>query len=182
MRHNHLFVMSLLALSLALTGAGCWSGSNPVAEKAKETFTSIKDAVDRSITLKCEYTDESGEKTVAYIKGKQIRMDSATEGDQGFFHGIIRDDKMWIWADKIPEGMMLDFAKVTDDSLMMGDKVIRSQDDILAKFEEKKDTCKQESVADSQFTLPENVKFTDVQSEAANAAPPAEAATTSTVK
>lgn len=180
MRKNHLLVSSLFVFSLIFAGAGCnWFGGK-VAEKATDTFTSIKDAVDRSIALKCEYTDESGEKTIASIKGKQIRMDSVVEGTDGKFHGIIRDNKMWIWADKQPEGMMLDFAKVTDDSLKMGDKVIRSQDDIVAKLEEKKDTCKTATIADSDFDLPTSIKFTDVQAEQPTSTAPTATTATST--
>ena len=165
MKKRLLLAPTLFVFSLVFAGAGCsWFGGQ-VANKAAETFTSIKDAVDRSIALQCEYTDESGEKTIASIKGKQIRMDSAVSSTDGYFHGIIRDNKMWIWADKQPEGMMLDFAKVTDDSLKMGDKVIRSQDDIISKLEEKKDSCKTANIADSDFNLPEGINFTDVQAQ-----------------
>ncbi len=167
MRKNNLVIASAFAFSLVFAGAGCNLFGGKDAGKSDGSFTSIQDAVNRSVSIQCQYTDESGETTIASIKGRQIRMDSVKEGEDGKFHGIIRDNKMWIWADKQPEGMMLDFTKITDDSLKMGDKVIRSQDDIVAKLEDKKDTCKGMDLADSEFNLPENIKFTDVQTQVA---------------
>jgi len=155
-----MFVAAVAAVSLALAGAGCGKGA---ADQAKNAFTSIKDAVDRSIALRCEYNDDNGEKTIANIVGKQIRLDSQSTSTQGNFHGVIKDNKMYIWADTSKDGMMIDFSKIKDDSLKMGDKPIRSTDDIITKLEEKKDTCKTTTAAASQFDLPSDVKFTSAQ-------------------
>lgn len=160
MRQQLTAVAAIAAISLALAGAGCGkTNQTGVLDKAKETFTSIRDAVDRSVALRCEYTDENGEKTIANIMGKQLRLDSENEGEQGKFHGVIKDNKMWIWADKSKEGMLIDFSKLTDDSLKMGEKPIRSTDDIIDKLEEKKDTCKTTTAAASLFETPSDVNF-----------------------
>ena len=186
MRKHLMFVAAISAVSLALVGAGCGQGA---ADQAKNTFTSIHDAIDRSIALRCEYTDTSGEKTIANISGKQIRLDSDKASEQGNFHGIIKDNKMYIWADKAPEGMMIDFSQIKDDSLKMDDKPIRSSDDIISKLEEKKDTCKATTAAASMFELPSDVKFTSATEPTAltatstkTTAPTSAPATTSTTK
>jgi len=160
MQKHLMFVAAVAAVSLTLAGAGCGKSA---ADQAKNAFSSIKDAVDRKLALRCDYIDDNGEKTVANIVGKQIRLDSQSTSTQGNFHGVIKDDKMYIWADQSKDGMMIDFTKIKDDSLKMGEKPIRSTDDIIAKLEEKKDTCKTTTAAASQFELPTDVKFVGAQ-------------------
>jgi len=146
-----------LSASVLLILPGC---SLPGSNVAQNTFTSIHDAITKAIPLQCEYTDDTGEKTIALIKGNQVRLDSAaTNTTSTAFHGIIRENKMWIWADEPKEGGILDFSKITDDSVKMGDKVIRSQDDIIAKLEENKDTCKGTIIDDNKFVIPSDITF-----------------------
>ena len=74
-------------------------------------------------------------------------------------HGVIRDNKMWIWGDNADKGVLINFSKITDDSIKMGNQPVHSQDDIIARLEDKKDTCRTTTIADSEFALPAGLSF-----------------------
>ena len=61
---------------------------------ANGTFQNIKDAIAKSLPVKCEYKDEDGKLYTAYIKGEKIK----TEGivDEGrTFNALIVDKKLY---------------------------------------------------------------------------------------
>jgi hypothetical protein len=154
----------MLAIStLILFGAGCSKNdASTGVNDDKGAWQSIKDAFDRSITLRCDYTDEDGEKTVTYIKNKRIYFESepkplvTQDEDTAVIKGLAKDDKMYIWSDGSTKGLMFDFKNPTGDSQpKMGDKEIRGTQDIIDKLEEDKSNCRSESIPDSKFDLPE---------------------------
>lgn len=128
-------------------------------------FTSIKDALSKSISLKCEYPNPDGKGTVtSYIKNGAVRVMSMMMGPKGNGSAIMKENKMWIWDDIKKEGMMitLDTSKMVKPS--GGASPSSDQrEKVLAEMEKYKNYCKTEMVADSLFTPPADVKFTDLQ-------------------
>ncbi|MBI5654642.1 hypothetical protein HZC53_03255 [Candidatus Uhrbacteria bacterium] len=165
-------VPATLAMSaLMLFGAGCGKSNQAQTaagqpEEKKGIFSSIKDAFNNSITLRCDYLDEAGNTTVTYIKNKKIFLeeDLKTGGETGLevqkVKGIITDDKMYMWSDASDKGLIIDLKQPKDGNApKMGDKEIHSTDDVISKLEEKKERCKPATIEDSKFELPTNVQF-----------------------
>lgn len=158
-------VLSLTALISLGAGCGKQTAQNqPTQTQEKQSiFSSIKDAFDRSIALRCDYIDEDGEKTVTYIKNKRIYLESepttSTDGQTSVFRGLIKDDKMYIWGDTSDKGIVFDFKTIKDEPPKMGGKEIKSTQDVIDKLEEKKDKCRAESVSDDKFELPTKIQF-----------------------
>lgn len=137
-----------------------------VGEKApanESVFSSIKDALSKSVSLECTYTDESGRNSVTYIKGGAIRSDFTAKDTAESGSMIMKDNKMYFWNGKT--GMMMEF----DPSAMMGGTPTQNvtpgqqkPEDVIGALEQYKQYCKNATVSDSLFVPPTDVKFTDV--------------------
>jgi len=131
-------------------------------------FTSIKDALSKSMSLKCVYKDEKGSETTTYIKGGAVRvMVTETGGDDQFGNIVMKDKKMYMWSDKIKQGFTLMIKEPENVSPIPetgndGVKKGNDQESVLAQIEKYKDACKVEVIADSYFTVPTDVKFQDM--------------------
>lgn len=167
---SHKILPALFAIStLVLVGAGCGGTADQAAAPSqdKSVWQSIKDAFDRSVSLRCEYSDVDGQKTIAYIKNKAIYLESepsgvrTKNGEDLVVKGLAKDDKMYIWSANSEKGILLDFKnqKPGSNPAKMGDKEIHSTADIIAKLEEKKDACQGASIPDSNFELPAGIEF-----------------------
>ncbi|MEK7097188.1 MAG: hypothetical protein AAB859_02605 [Patescibacteria group bacterium] len=126
-------------------------------------FTSIKDALSQSLSLKCVYQDEQGIQTTTYIKGGAVRvtMEGVKEKDQPNSI-VLKDKKMYMWNEVNKTGFTF---TMTDPIVTPGQEleVKKSQDaEVLAEIEKYKDSCKTEVIADSFFTPPVDVKFQDM--------------------
>ena len=140
--------------------------SQSVPEENKSAITSIKDALMSSASLSCDFTDKEGRKTTSYIKNGMVRADvmgSDDAEDNGSF--LLRDKKMYFWNAK-KQGFM---SEAPDDYADKKEDVAENQGaeqkkDMLENMEKYKESCKQATVADSLFTVPSDVKFTDYSS------------------
>ncbi|MEK7177464.1 MAG: hypothetical protein AAB705_01405 [Patescibacteria group bacterium] len=126
-------------------------------------FTSIKDALSKSMSLKCVYKDEQGVQTTTYIKGGAVKvsMEGVTEKDQPN-NIVLKDKKMYMWNEVNKTGFTF---TMTDPIVTPGQEleVKKSQDaEVLAEIEKYKDSCKATVIADSFFTIPTDVKFQDM--------------------
>jgi len=136
------------------------------ASPAKQAFTSIRDAFDRSLSLRCEYTDEDGATSINYIKNKMIRTESKTSTGEEMIDvvGLIRDEKIYIWGKEDAEGLMMDLSKITGDGLEMGDTRVKTIDDIISELEKNKNNCRVENIPNTNFDVPANINFRDLSS------------------
>ena len=118
-------------------------------------ISSIKDAMSKSMSLKCTYVVGSQE-TIAYVKGNKIRVDNKDEdGKTGSM--IMKDDKMWIWSsDRKEEGIIMSTKGIE------GGQKTTSSEDIIANLEDQRQFCKVDNVSDSYFEPPQNIKFQDM--------------------
>src|SRR3989344_7062324 len=62
-------------------------------------FTSIKDALSKSLSLECTYKDEKGTETKTYIKAGAVRLDaqSTAAGSEANSQAIFKDRKLYSW-------------------------------------------------------------------------------------
>jgi len=131
-------------------------------------FTSIKDALSKSLSLKCIYKDEKGIQTTTYIKGGAVRvmMEGVKEKEQPN-NIVLKDKKMYMWDEITKTGFTFTMTEPkisppkADGKLpdMGGDN---KNEELLAGIEKYKDSCKTEIIADSFFTPPADVKFQDM--------------------
>jgi PBP1b-binding outer membrane lipoprotein LpoB len=154
-------IILIVMLTLVLSGCQKKPENNTSGEVKKNVFTSIRDAVTRQLTLKCEYADEDGQVTTTYIKGQMVRMVGAGT-DKVKVEGLMREGKFYLWNNENKQGMVLEMAKLTESgSAKMGEKQINSIDDVIGVLEEKKDKCSVTSEGASMFEVPADVKFTN---------------------
>ncbi len=134
-------------------------------------FTSIKDALSKSVSLKCVYKDEEGVETTSYIKNGAVRVMMAGSADLNESNNfIMKDMKMYMWSDTTKEGIVLTIEEPKDispfptlpDQEENDNDGSGQQESILATIEKYKDACKPEVVADSMFAVPTDVKFQDM--------------------
>ena len=134
---------------------------NPIENKVN-VFTSIQDAVTKQLVLKCEYTDEDGQKVITYIKGNTVRLDGT--GEEVNVAGLMKGNTFYLWDEVKKEGMELDMSKMTaDGSVTMGEKPINGIEDVIAVLQEKKDSCSVSPESAGLLELPTDIKFTKAE-------------------
>lgn len=161
-----LFLLSLSAFFLA----GCLPKKNPepagstpqteqnqTQEEDKSVFDSIRDAMSKSLSLECKYTEKETTVT-AYIKGKSVRSDQEYQGTKTSV--IIKDNKMWLWTSKDNQGMVLDLTESSQNQA--GQSGTTNPDEVIEAIEKYKQNCRQTIVADSLFNPPTNINFQDL--------------------
>jgi hypothetical protein len=125
-------------------------------ETKKDIFSSIKDAMSRSLSLKCEYQGTEG-KTTTYIKGSMVRvMYEVSDDKTKSGNAIIKDNKMWIWTEGEKEGIVLEISE-KDTTNPQANK-----EKILEELEKFKDKCSSSVVSDSMFSPPSGIVFKDL--------------------
>ncbi len=133
-------------------------------------LTSIKDALSKSISLKCDYPDPVTKANItSYIKNGAVRVTNMTMGKEGTGDAIMKDNKMWIWSTGNKQGMML---TLNTKSATGGVPTGNQSEQVLAEMEKYKNYCKTEVVSDSLFTPPTDVNFSDLQNLFKNAGIP----------
>lgn len=168
---------------LVLLGVGGYfylnsKGTTPselVNKTEKENvFNSIKDAMSRSMSLKCIYKDEKGVETTSYIKGGAVRvmMTNTTDTEQPN-NFIMKDKKMHMWSDINKTGFVFEIDEPvgTPAPTFEVEKGLEpekqpgaeQQESVLAQIEKYKDACKTEVIADSMFTIPTDIQFQDMK-------------------
>lgn len=124
-------------------------------------FTSIKDALSKSLSLECSFVDERGMQTKVDIKNGAVRAEvtGKTQTESGSV--IVKDKKMYFWNKQT--GFMMELPDVDPKELAKGtDQGSLQAKSMMEAIEKYKDSCKPAVVADSVFTPPAEVKFQDL--------------------
>lgn len=132
---------------------------------SKNPFSSIVDAMNRSQSLECKYTDADGRVTTAYVKGKSVRTSYSTNNKTDPNNFLILNDQMYTWNDSTKKGFTLKFdptAQTNQNDNSNLDKA--SNTDVVGQLEQYKDDCKVSNVPDSEFEKPAGVTFQDFSS------------------
>ena len=121
-------------------------------------ISSIKDALSGSATLQCDYTDEDGRKTMAYVKNGMVRADVTATKPEESGSMILKDKKLYFWTAK--GGFVMEAPDT--DSVMKETEESNQGTEVMTSLEKYKQYCKTGTVSDSVFTPPTNVKFQDL--------------------
>jgi flagellar basal body-associated protein FliL len=157
---GYFYMSSKGTLQKAPIGAGSNNSSSNV-------FTSIKDALSKSLSLKCTYKDEKGIQTTTYIKGGAIRvmMEEVKEKEQSN-NVILKDKKMYMWNEITKTGIIFTMTEPKISPVKVAGKIPEAPTNkdasLLAEIEKYKDSCRAEIIEDSFFTPPADVKFQDM--------------------
>lgn len=172
----------ILIVLILLLGGGVYlllgnkASQTPVQQTAtatptpenKNIFTSIQDAVSKSLSLQCDYTGDDGIKTIAYIKGGAVRADVTGKTAEQSGSVIVKDSKMYYWNGKV--GMTAEFDMSQMQQMMpsttptgkpTGAASGQGGSSVMQNLEKYKQYCKPAVVSDSLFVPPTDVKFTD---------------------
>ena len=150
-------VVVVLLVIVALVGFFLLKGKGktPGSTQSEGVFGSIKDAISKSLSLKCEY--KVGENTtIAYVKGSNVRIDGSWEGKNNSA-AILKENKMWTWDIAKKEGIIFSF-----ENTQSGTQTQATSDQIVGSLENQKQYCKVSVFSDSVFTPPTDVKFQDL--------------------
>lgn len=133
-------------------------------QAGKLSFTSIQDALSRSLSLECTFTDDNGRQTKTYMKAGAVRTDFTGSKAEESGSMILKDKKMYSWNDTTKQGFMMqvpDLKITPTQNSKTGEAKGTNPADALAMIEKYKSSCKPGTVADSLFTPPTEIKFTD---------------------
>lgn len=159
-----------ILLLLALVGGGYYfamkaeksmlSAKNPTPTKSPATvFDSIQEALAKSLSLTCDYTYNTMH-TVAYVKKGMVRADVVDTKDASLSGSVIMKDKKIYYWNAQKTGFMMALPEV-NGTPSAGSQPGQSGQDTLQNLEKFKQYCKAAPVADSEFVIPSDVKFTD---------------------
>lgn len=147
------FTRSTQAPESAMTGTSQKTGSG--------AFTSIKDALSKSVSLQCNFTDEDGRQTETYIKNGAVRANYTAADPDESGSMIMKDKTFYMWNAK-NEGWKMQIPESDESGTQApGQEGQVSWDDTMKAIEKYKESCKPSVVADSLFTPPSTVKFAD---------------------
>lgn len=153
-------IIAIIALALIGGGAFFFLQNKPGSSQST-VVTSIKDALSKSVSLECTYTDGQGRESKSYIKNGAVRSDYKGKTAEETGSAIVTSKKMYMWTDN-KEGFMMDIPEVTRaEGEQSTPKALSQKDDVMADLEKYKESCKAAVVSDSLFTPPSDVKFTD---------------------
>lgn len=145
-----------------------------VAEKAASAnpFTSIKDAISKSLSLQCTFVDEQGRQTKTYIKNGAVRADYTGQTNDQSQSVVMKDKKVYFWNPTTKEGFVMDIPEenISPTPNVSGrpkpSGVVNNQgmnpQDILEAMEKFKDSCKPAVVDEALFATPTDVTFREL--------------------
>jgi len=126
-------------------------------EKKEGVFGSIREALEKSISLKCQYQLESGDKMTVYLKGKDlIRAEVLTRQNQETIT-IMKDDRMWFWLPATKKGMVVSLAGLQQQGL--ANQQVPNKEKIIEEAEKYKADCQPTTIANSLFEIPKELEF-----------------------
>ncbi len=143
---------------------------SPVTPTPKDAFASIQDALAKSMSLRCDYTDTTGKKVITYIKSGVIRADVSGQVPSANGSVIMKDKKMYFWNGKqgfvmtFDMGGMMAGTAAAAPSMMQkpSSAPIPDGSSLMKNLETYKKYCKVATVDDTLFIIPTDVVFTDM--------------------
>lgn len=134
------------------------------ATQSPNVFTSIKDALSKSLSLVCGFTDDQGRMTKSYIKNGAVRADVTGKTAQESGSVIVKDKKMYYWTDDKKTAFTMDLTdqQLSGQAVPTGTSGQPQQQNVMAMLEKYKNACKPGVVSDSLFVPPTDVKFSDM--------------------
>ena len=149
-------------------GAPKTPGTPQTQQEGSKVISSIKDAITKSLPIKCEYPDDKGNTVTSYIKGEKMRVIGyATEdGTQG--NTLIKGDKMYVWDDQTKKGTIITINK--EAMMVTGGPTLPAETpdqktETIENMEKYKDYCQVAVITDAIFEVPTDIQFTDLDEQ-----------------
>ena len=156
-------VIAIIVIVLVVAGAAAYFllGKEKMGSimQSATPFTSIKDALTKSVSLECEYTDPENRVTKVWIKNGAVRSDMTGSNPEDNGSVIMKDKKLWMWNSQ--GAFMMTIPDVTPVEGEEAESTNQS-DQILKDLEEYKEDCKPAVVGDDKFTPPSDIDFQDM--------------------
>lgn len=152
----------IVLIVIVIIGAGAfWYLRGQKMSPQGNVVTSIKDALSKSVSLECNYTDQEGRVSKTYIKNGAVRANYTGKTAQDTGSVIMANKKLYMWtADK--KGFMMEIPDVTgtpNEPKSGGN--LSQRDNLMSDLEKYKNDCKPAIVSDSLFTPPSDIDFQD---------------------
>ena len=159
----------ILLVILIAGGVGYYLYMQKSSTTSSNPFSSIKDALNKSLSLQCSFTDEEGRQTTVYMKAGAVRMNSIAKNpneENGQSSVIMKNNMLYMWDIMKKQGFVM---KMENEKKPTGtavqptgeEKSSEKSENILATIEKYKNSCKPAVVDSSLFDQPSDVKFVD---------------------
>ncbi len=130
-------------------------------------ITSIKDILmNKTVSIQCDYTDDKGIHTLAYIKAGAVRADVTSPQPPTTNSFIMKDQKMYFWTNGKTQGMMMMVPSITPTQptgTIQGNTPPQNPSaNVMDSLEKFKDHCKTAVIQDTLFAPPSDVTFSDL--------------------
>lgn len=126
---------------------------------SSNTSNSIKDALTSAGNLECDYADEEGRVTNAYIENGNVRADITSSNVKENSSVIVRDNTFYIWNSQ--GAFMMKIPEETMNQDLSQNQALSQKEDIMESIEKYKELCKNANPDDSLFIPPANIRFQD---------------------
>jgi len=134
--------------------------STQTNQNKKSVIQSIKDAVTKNVSFKCQYQPEGGSQIITrYFKGGKIRSEySLGSGTENI--AIVDNNRVWNWQPKEKKGVVFSIdlfkGKTTPDNQSY------DKEEIIKQVEKYRQNCQVENLPNSLFVPPADIKFQDM--------------------
>ena len=121
---------------------------------------SIKDAITKNVSFKCQYQPEgAGEVVTMYFKGGKIRSELSSENEIKNI-AVVDNKRVWNWQPKEKSGVVFSI------DLFKGKEVPNNQsfdqEEMIKEAEKYRQNCRMENFSDSLFAPPTDIQFQDM--------------------
>ncbi len=172
MNKNILILIGGIVVVAAVGGFLFLRGNNSSTGSPNNPVENLQASLTGSGSMKCEYTDETGQQVVTYIKDGKIRSDYS--GGEGNGSVIVQKEGMWSWENETKQGMYMAFSDVDEiadsQDADFDNSSVENKKEIEEQVEKYKDSCKNERISDDLFNPPTDVTFQNM-SDFMNAVP-----------
>jgi hypothetical protein len=139
--------------------------SQPAQNETNPLFSSIRDAMNRGLSLECTFTDQDGQTSISYVKGKNVYTTLKNPSDKNSPDNfLLLDQSLYFWQTGSKDGLMVTVDASTSQKVQEQTKGAEDVDkaintDILGAIDRYKSNCKEATVSDSVFKKPTGVTF-----------------------
>jgi len=121
---------------------------------------SIRDAISKSISFKCQYQPEGSNQLVTiYFKSKNIRSEYAKGGEVENI-SVVKDNRVWAWQPKTKTGFVFSLNVVKQNNLPKNKSF--DQEEMIKQAEKYRQNCRVENLSESLFKPPTEIQFQDM--------------------
>lgn len=154
-------LVGVLILIILTTGGFMFfqNMSKPMPGSSSNSPGSIKDTLMAAGNMECNYTDEDGRQTTAYIKNGKVRANITSSNQNENGSVIFVDNTIYIWNSQGAFKMQIPEQTLNQD--LSQNPALNQKEDLINSIEKYKQFCKSTNPNDSLFTLPSNLDFKD---------------------